>query len=58
MKTEMEKLLQEEEISMLEISCDYIQQSLQEGKVQGSFYVSSTTDKAVKGKVLVTDPIS
>ena len=56
MKTEMEKLLQEEEISRLEISCDYIQQSLEEGKVQGSFYISSTTDKAVKGKVIVSDP--
>ena len=56
MKTEMEKLLQEEEISMLQISCEYIQQSLEEGKIQGSFYVSSTTGKVVKGKVMVTDP--
>lgn len=56
MKTEMEKLLPEEEISMLEISCDEIRQSLKEEKVQGSFYVSSTTDRVVKGKVLVSDP--
>ena len=52
----MEKLLQEEEISMLELSCDEIHQSLEEGKIQGSFYVSSTTEREVKGKVIVSDP--
>ena len=56
MKEEMEKLLQEEETFMLEISCDYISQELEEGKVSGSFFITSMSDRKVKGKVLVSDP--
>lgn len=56
MKEEMEKLLQEEENSMLEISCDHICKELEDGIAQGSFSINSISDKKIRGKVLVSDP--
>ena len=56
MKEEMEKLLQEEKTSFLQISCDVIEQELKQGKIEGSFTLESVSGKAIKGKVLVADP--
>ena len=56
MKEEMEKLLQEEKTSFLQISCDVIEQELKQGKIDGSFTLKSVSGKAIKGKVLVADP--
>ena len=56
MKEEMEKLMQEEKTSYLQISCDVIEQELEQGKIEGSFTLESMSGKAIKGKVLVTDP--
>ncbi len=56
MKEEMEKLMQEEKNSFLQISCDVIEQELEQGKIEGSFTLESMSGKAIKGKVLVADP--
>ena len=56
MKEEMEKLLQEDKNSFLQISCDVIEQELQQGKIEGSFTLESVSGKAIKGKILVADP--
>ena len=55
-KKEMEKLLQEEDNARVEISCESIQQEVVGGSVKGSFSFRSTTDRKVKGKVIVSDP--
>ena len=55
MKDEMEKLLQEEAGGLL-LSCDFIEQELEQKQISGSFSVESMTGKAIKGKVIVSDP--
>lgn len=56
MKVEMEKLWQETESTMLEISCEQIMQQIEEGKIEGSFSIYSMNEKKIKGKVMVSDP--
>ena len=55
MREGMEKLLQEE-TGVLQISCDFIEQELESGQASGSFSVKSMNGKAIKGKVIVSDP--
>ena len=56
MKNEMEKMMQEEKSSFLQISCTEIEQELEQGSITGSFLLESTPGKVIKGKVLVSDP--
>lgn len=55
MKEEMEKILQEE-AGELQISCDFIEQELEQGQISGSFFIESLNGKAIKGRVVVSDP--
>ena len=55
MKEDMERLLQEE-AGKLQLSCNFIEQELVQGKVAGSFSMKSFHGKAIKGKVIVSDP--
>ena len=55
MKEEMEKLLQEEAGGLL-LSCDFIEQELENGQIKGSFSMESMYGRAIKGKVIVSDP--
>jgi len=54
-REEMEKILQEE-AGELQLSCDFIEQELDRGQVTGSFSMESLNGKAIKGKVIVSDP--
>ena len=51
----MDKLIQEDAGGAL-LSCDFIEQELEEGQIRGSFSMESMYGKAIKGKVIVTDP--
>ena len=55
MREEMEKILQEE-AGQLQLSCDFIEQELERGQISGSFSIESLNKKAIKGKVIVSDP--
>lgn len=55
MREEIEKILQED-AGRLQLSCDFIEQELEQGKVYGSFSMESLNGKAIKGKVIVSDP--
>ena len=55
-KEEMEKLIQEEKSSFLQLSCLEIEQELEVGITTGSFSLDSLSGKPIKGKVLVSDP--
>ncbi|MBR5596358.1 MAG: hypothetical protein IKW30_03010 [Lachnospiraceae bacterium] len=56
MKEEMEKLMQEEKSSFLQLSCLEIEQELDPEITTGSFSLDSVSGKPIKGKVLVSDP--
>ena len=56
MREEMEKILQEETDSGVLLSCDFIEQELDEKQISGSFSMESMNGKAIKGKVIVSDP--
>ena len=56
MREEIEKILQEEADGPVQLSCDLIEQELEQKQVRGSFLMESMTGKAIKGKVLVSDP--
>ena len=51
----MDKLIQEDAGGAL-LSCDFIEQELEEGQIRGSFSMESMYGKAIKGKVIVSDP--
>ena len=51
----MEKILQEE-AGELQLSCDFIEQELEGEQITGSFSMESLNGKAIKGKVIVSDP--
>lgn len=55
MKEEMDKLIQEEAGGIL-LSCDFIEQELENKQIQGYFSMESMYGKAIKGKVIVSDP--
>lgn len=55
MKDEMNKLIQEDAGGLL-LSCDFIEQELEEGQIRGSFSMESMYGKEIKGKVIVSDP--
>ena len=55
MREKIEKILQED-AGRLQLSCDFIEQELEQGKVYGSFSMKSLNGKAIKGKVIVSDP--
>ena len=56
MREEMEKILQEETDGVVMLSCDFIEQELEQKQISGSFSMESMNGKAIKGKVIVSDP--
>ncbi len=56
MKDEMEKLLQEDVAEPLHLSCDFIEQELENQQINGFFSIESMNGKTIKGKVIVSDP--
>lgn len=56
MKTEWEKILQDEQESLLQLSCYSIEGQLKEGIVKGTFSFHCEEERPIKGKVIVTDP--
>lgn len=56
MKEEMDKILQEEQEVILELSCDSIEREVKGDVVTGTFRVVGPAGKMLKGKVIVSDP--
>lgn len=56
MKQELDTILQEEQESLLQLSCYSIEGQLREGMIQGAFTLECDGKKLMKGKVMVSDP--
>lgn len=56
MKEEMDNLVQEEKRESALLSCDFLEQELENGKAKGFFTLTSLSKKSIKGKLLVSDP--